>query len=152
MLERRLRFGELCVVAAALAASGRMAQGASATWVARPAAAAAVAWEPPTYAGRDFWMLLNLKWHELPGIRDEAFVRESGVPYVRLPLIREGFIYPVHIGDTGFDVMKMDIAIDDDVMHFGAFANDLPVDLTFRRNINDHVAGNAGLTTKPAAI
>lgn len=65
---------------------------AAESWVAEPERALAVEWRIPEFAGRDFWTLLDPKWLELPGLKDEAFVRDSGLMNVRLPLIKESFI------------------------------------------------------------
>ena len=42
----------------------------AASWVASPNRALGIAQRIPALAGRDFWLLLEPKWHELAGVKD----------------------------------------------------------------------------------
>ena len=46
--------------------------------VSDPARAADIDHPASVFAGRDFWYFLTPKWHELKGVKDEEFVKESG--------------------------------------------------------------------------
>jgi len=75
---------------------GRSAGAAS--WVASPGMALSVTQPIPEFAGRDFWLLLEPKWHELKGVKDEAFVQESGMWHVKLPVVKENCVPPRVLG------------------------------------------------------
>jgi len=61
--------------------------GATNTWVAQPRRAENVDWPIPSFAGRDFWTLLSSAWWDLPGLKDEQFVQDSGLWGVMLPFV-----------------------------------------------------------------
>mgnify|MGYP000141495288 CR=1 FL=1 len=80
----------LALTAIALLLGGMTASGeTSGDWVAQPRRALDIEWPPPVFAGRDFWTLLDPEWLELPGLKDEEFVRGSGLMNVRLPRVKE---------------------------------------------------------------
>ena len=57
----------------------------AASWVASPGRALNITQPIPEFAGRQFWLLLEPKWQELAGVKDEAFVQDSGMWHVKLP-------------------------------------------------------------------
>jgi len=71
---------------AAMLAMATLPAGATNTWVAQPRRAESVEWPIPAVAGRDFWTVLSEPWLNLPGVKDEKFVQDSGLLFVKLPL------------------------------------------------------------------
>lgn len=63
-------------------------------WVADPMRTRHAEWEVPKFDGRDFWTLLEPVWLELAGVKDEKFVRDSGLMHVKLPLTKENMRIP----------------------------------------------------------
>ena len=57
----------------------------------------------------------------------------------------------MHVRLSDLDVIEADDRIDFDRMRFGALADHLPVDLAFRRHIDDEIAANTGLAAEPSA-
>ncbi|MFA6928848.1 MAG: LamG domain-containing protein [Lentisphaeria bacterium] len=51
--------------------------------VAEPHRADQALWQQHTRMGRDFWYLLKSQWLELPGVKEEPFVQESGILYAK---------------------------------------------------------------------
>jgi len=49
--------------------------GATNTWVAQPRRAEQVDWPIPSFAGRDFWTLLDSCWLDLPALRTNGLSR-----------------------------------------------------------------------------
>lgn len=56
--------------------------------VADPGRAADVEYPAPEFAGRDFWYFLTPVWHELDGVKDEDFVKESGYWNIKFKMNR----------------------------------------------------------------
>ncbi len=52
--------------------------------VAQPLRAAAAEWPVPEFAGRDFWIMLAPPLRGYDGVKDEEFIRESGVAVIRI--------------------------------------------------------------------
>jgi len=75
------------LLVAAMAVTATLPAGAANDWVAQPRRAEQVDWPIHAFAGRDFWTLLSPKWLDLPGVKDERFVQDSGLIDVYLPLI-----------------------------------------------------------------
>ena len=57
----------------------------------------------------------------------------------------------MHVGFANLDVIEAHNGIDDDGMGFGAFADDLAMDLGFRGNVDNEIAANARLAAKAPA-
>jgi len=82
---------------------------------------------------------------------------EIGVRFADAPLLMQGLfqtpqitrrLMHVRLGDL--DIIEADDRIDLDRMRFRTLANDLPVDLALGGHINDQIAANPGLASKPS--
>ena len=57
----------------------------------------------------------------------------------------------VHVRLGDLDIIEADDRVDLDRMRLGALADDLPMNLTFGRHVDDEIAANPGLAAEPSA-
>ncbi len=84
--------------------------------------------------------------------------REIGMRFVEIPLLAQSLLEAakiarrlVHVRLGDLDVIETDDRIDLDRMRLGALADDLPMNLTFGRHVDDEIAANFCLAAEPAA-
>ena len=84
--------------------------------------------------------------------------REIGVRFGDVPLLAQSLLQPaeiarrlVHVRLGDLDVVEAHDRVDLDRMSLGALAHNLPVDLAFRRHVDDEIAANPGLAAEPPA-
>ena len=84
--------------------------------------------------------------------------REIGVRFVKIPLLVQSLLQAtkiarrlVHVRLGDLDVIEADDRIDLDRMRLRALADDLPMNLTFGRHVDDEIAANPGLASEPPA-
>ena len=84
--------------------------------------------------------------------------REIGVRFGDAPLLAQSLLQApkiarrlVHVRLGDLDVIEADDRIDLDRMRLRALADDLPMNLTFGRHVDDEIAANPGLAAEPPA-
>ena len=84
--------------------------------------------------------------------------REIGGRFSKSPLLAQSLLQApqiarrlVHVRLGDLDIVEADDRIDLDRMGLGALAHDLPVNLTFGRDVDDEIAAHPGLAAEPSA-
>ena len=84
--------------------------------------------------------------------------REIGARFGETPLLAQSLLQAaeiarrlVHVRLGDLDIVEAHDRVDLDRMSLGALAHHLPVDLAFRRHVDDEIAANPGLAAEPPA-
>ncbi len=71
-----------------------LASAAQESWVADPARGSTVERKKMEFMGKGFWYLLTPQWHQLPEVKEETFVKESGAWNVKWDMTRRNWNPP----------------------------------------------------------